>query len=148
MHRGVQRPWKAASREPLATLPEAREPVGLDARQSRAVQMINRYHRFRNPGYHSASVEGTQSPAVDRAASLNRYGFVDAIRGFAAMAVVIEHAIESYYGQGVADTQIFSFGQFGVAAFLFVSVFVVPVSLERSQSVAKFWIGRFFRLYP
>jgi len=87
------------------------------------------------------------APASDRAAQ-NRYGFIDAIRGIAAIAVVIEHAIESYYGQGVAETQMFSFGQFGVAAFLFVSGFVVPVSLERSASAVKFWIGRFFRLYP
>ncbi len=79
----------------------------------------------------------------------NRYGFIDAIRGLAAMAVVIEHASENWlHNTSHWPTEVFSFGMFGVVSFLFVSGFVVPFSLERSKSLKAFWKGRFFRLYP
>ena len=42
----------------------------------------------------------------------------------------------------------FNMGTFGVVCFFIVSGFVIPYSLERGNSVRKFWISRVFRLFP
>ena len=78
-----------------------------------------------------------------------RWTFLDAIRGLAALAVVIQHIIW-YHAPAVEDffSNIWSPGRFGVIAFFIVSGFIVPRSLEQKGSVKDFWIGRFFRLYP
>ena len=39
-------------------------------------------------------------------------------------------------------------GNFGVVVFFLTSGFIIPVSLERSGSAGRFWVGRVFRLYP
>jgi peptidoglycan/LPS O-acetylase OafA/YrhL len=75
--------------------------------------------------------------------------FLDCIRGIAALSVVVEHAGDSLYPQCRWFTHnVFSFGKFGVAAFFLTSGFVIPLSLERGGTLKRFWISRFFRLYP
>jgi peptidoglycan/LPS O-acetylase OafA/YrhL len=75
--------------------------------------------------------------------------FLDCIRGIAALSVVFEHAGDSLYPQCRWFTHnMFSFGKFGVAAFFLTSGFVIPLSLERGGTLKRFWISRFFRLYP
>jgi peptidoglycan/LPS O-acetylase OafA/YrhL len=85
------------------------------------------------------------APANDK----NRLGFLDCIRGVAAFAVLIEHAGErmSVHLHDFTHTW-FSFGKFGVTAFFLTSGFVIPFTLERGNSLKRFWISRFFRLYP
>lgn len=39
-------------------------------------------------------------------------------------------------------------GELGVVLFFLCSGFIIPASLERHGSVARFWVGRAFRLFP
>jgi peptidoglycan/LPS O-acetylase OafA/YrhL len=78
-----------------------------------------------------------------------RLTFLDCLRGLAALAVFVEHAGDTAWPQFREFTHnSFSFGKFGVAAFFLTSGFVIPFSLERGDSLKRFWISRFFRLYP
>ncbi|MEU4571481.1 acyltransferase family protein [Nonomuraea sp. ATR24] len=78
-----------------------------------------------------------------------RLGWLDALRGLAALVVVYEHALNPLYPElrGVTGPW-FDAGWYGVIVFFLVSGYVIPASLERRGSVAGFWIGRGFRLYP
>ncbi|QXJ26165.1 acyltransferase [Actinomadura graeca] len=78
-----------------------------------------------------------------------RMGWLDALRGLAAMVVVFEHSLDVLLPE-VRRTASpwFDFGRYGVFVFFLVSGYVVPSSLERRGNVRDFWIGRFFRLYP
>ncbi|TQS22414.1 acyltransferase family protein [Microbispora hainanensis] len=78
-----------------------------------------------------------------------RQGWLDALRGVAALVVVFEHCLDGLFPEVRAGAgQWFNFGQYGVLVFFLVSGYVVPVSLERRGSVGGFWITRLFRLYP
>jgi peptidoglycan/LPS O-acetylase OafA/YrhL len=82
-------------------------------------------------------------------ATENRLGFLDFVRGIAAFAVLIQHSGETLWPSiNWATHQYVNIGRFGVVAFFLVSGFIIPFSLERGGSVRRFWIGRFFRLYP
>jgi peptidoglycan/LPS O-acetylase OafA/YrhL len=74
---------------------------------------------------------------------------LDFIRAIAALAVLVEHAAEriSPHVRDISHSS-FSFGKFGVTAFFLTSGFVIPFTLERGHSHKRFWISRFFRLYP
>jgi peptidoglycan/LPS O-acetylase OafA/YrhL len=79
----------------------------------------------------------------------NRLGFLDFVRGIAAFAVLLQHTGETLWpSMNWATHQYVNVGRFGVVAFFLVSGFIIPFSLERGGSVRRFWIGRFFRLYP
>jgi peptidoglycan/LPS O-acetylase OafA/YrhL len=81
-----------------------------------------------------------------------RLGFLDVLRGLAAMSVVAYHLAND----GPVRTEWFwyfshtviNLGSFGVLTFFFVSGFIIPASLERTGSVVEFWISRVFRLFP
>jgi peptidoglycan/LPS O-acetylase OafA/YrhL len=78
-----------------------------------------------------------------------RLAWLDALRGFAALCVVFDHA--GYYVlTGARDWvyQWFDPGQYGVFVFFLVSGYIIPASLERKGSLRGFWISRVFRLYP
>jgi peptidoglycan/LPS O-acetylase OafA/YrhL len=78
-----------------------------------------------------------------------RLSFLDFLRGIAALAVCFEHAGYRLWPHFRELTHTyFSFGKFGVTAFFLTSGFVIPYSLERGNSLARFWVSRFFRLYP
>lgn len=79
----------------------------------------------------------------------NRLQFLDALRGIAAFAVVVEHTSEQLW-PGFAEFTLthFRLGEFGVVVFFLCSGFIIPASLERRGSLRHFWIGRFFRLFP
>ncbi|MCW2986380.1 MAG: acyltransferase, partial [Conexibacter sp.] len=78
-----------------------------------------------------------------------RLEFLDALRGLAALAVAFGHRAEGMIGGFVHfDAHVFRFGQFGVVLFFLCSGFIIPASLERHGSLRRFWISRFFRLYP
>lgn len=78
-----------------------------------------------------------------------RFEFLDALRGLAALAVVIGHCSEELWrGYARFSAMYFGAGMFGVFVFFIVSGFIIPASLERGRSLAAFWVGRFFRLFP
>lgn len=76
---------------------------------------------------------------------------LDAVRGLAALAVMVSHTFEA---AGLLPA-IFDphkspiiLGVSGVVAFFLVSGFVIPLSFERHKSQSRFWVGRFFRIFP
>ncbi|MBS1702203.1 MAG: acyltransferase [Armatimonadetes bacterium] len=78
-----------------------------------------------------------------------RWQFLDAIRGIAALAVVLQHSL--WFASPHLETffaTLWSPGRFGVVAFFIVSGFIVPRSLELKGDVKGFWISRFWRLFP
>ncbi|MCU1643369.1 MAG: acyltransferase [Nocardia sp.] len=78
-----------------------------------------------------------------------RFEFLDALRGVAALAVVIEHCSELMWpGYERFSAAYFGAGVFGVFVFFIVSGYIIPASLERGRSLGAFWAGRFFRLFP
>ena len=81
--------------------------------------------------------------------SATRLGWLDVLRGLAALCVVFDHL--SYYVLQPARWAIyqwFDLGDYGVFVFFIISGYIVPASLERKGSVRTFWVGRLFRLYP
>ena len=82
----------------------------------------------------------------------SRYLFIDIVRGIAASAVFIQHSLEmsglEVVGPGNFCLSWLNLGEVGVVAFFLVSGFVIPLSLERTGSIATFWAHRAFRIYP
>ena len=69
---------------------------------------------------------------------------LDALRGIAAMMVVLFH-----YGlHRVSDESWLKFGVSGVELFFMISGFVIFMTLQKTASLQKFAINRFIRLYP
>ncbi|MGN9840483.1 acyltransferase family protein [Nonomuraea sp. H19] len=76
----------------------------------------------------------------------SRLGWLDALRGIGALAVVGEH-LTTWAMPWLRPTA-FNLGVYGVLVFFLVSGYIIPHSLERRGDVRAFWIGRVFRLYP
>jgi peptidoglycan/LPS O-acetylase OafA/YrhL len=81
--------------------------------------------------------------------SVRRIPALDTLRGIAACAVFLTHALEQLSStyQSVA-ANLFYAGHFGVVIFFLCSGYIIPRSLERHPSLVSFWIKRAFRLYP
>ena len=78
-----------------------------------------------------------------------RLDFLDAIRGYAALAVFLGHAgLALWPGFREFDFSRFAIGNFGVILFFLCSGFIIPVSLERQNSLKRFWLRRLCRLFP
>ncbi|MFC5184592.1 acyltransferase family protein [Actinomadura harenae] len=78
-----------------------------------------------------------------------RLGWLDALRGVAAITVALHHA--SYHYLPDFRRTLLEWidpGSFGVLVFFLVSGYIVPASLERRGSMRRFWTGRLFRIYP
>jgi peptidoglycan/LPS O-acetylase OafA/YrhL len=89
--------------------------------------------------------DGTARIKINR----RRWEFLDAIRGLAAILVVIQHGMERWSDPYYRFSHKYlGLGEAAVAAFFLVSGFVIPISLERYGSLKKFWAGRAFRLLP
>ncbi len=76
---------------------------------------------------------------------------LDAIRGLAAIGVVLYHYFYRYneiYGHSDLSVQWSYFGQYGVHLFFIVSGFVIFWTLHRVERPADFIVSRFSRLYP
>src|SRR3954465_10022133 len=85
--------------------------------------------------------------APDEAA--HRLQFLGAPRGIAAFAVILQHAGQPLStGYSAFAFSMFDLGNFGVMLFFLCSGFIIPISLERQGSLRRFWIRRFFRLFP
>lgn len=90
---------------------------------------------------------------------VNRLAYLDALRGIAAMSVCVYHAVGSIGVNGMAATSLpdeiknvvmngFDLGRFGVVLFFLISGFIIPASLKPGQTLLRFVVTRFFRLYP
>jgi peptidoglycan/LPS O-acetylase OafA/YrhL len=79
-----------------------------------------------------------------------RLGWLDALRGFAALTVVWFHLSPLMLGnqRHLAIMRHLDLGKYGVLLFFLVSGYVIPMSLERHGSLRRFWIGRLCRVYP
>lgn len=80
-----------------------------------------------------------------------RFAELDALRGIAALAVVLFHYTTRYdviYGH--SDSLIFRFpmGHYGVQLFFMISGFVIFMTLEKMSRGMDFIVSRFSRLYP
>ncbi|WP_253757039.1 acyltransferase family protein [Pseudomonas fluorescens] len=88
---------------------------------------------------------------ADNAAASQRHRLthLDALRGIAAVLVVVAHFIER---TPLKDTFFFTcvnLGQVGVVIFFLLSGMVIPYSLKEGRhALAAFAVSRFFRLYP
>jgi peptidoglycan/LPS O-acetylase OafA/YrhL len=83
----------------------------------------------------------------------SRLKSLDALRGFAALAVVVFHftgAFDSHvYFPGYPKSPfVFAVGKFGVHLFFIISGFVILWSIQRQTTVGKFAWSRFTRLFP
>jgi peptidoglycan/LPS O-acetylase OafA/YrhL len=94
------------------------------------------------------SATATHAPDSEAAAP-NRLVVLDALRGLAALTVFVSHSAERVSStlSQIIHTW-FDLGHFGVTLFFLCSGFIIPFSLERQNSLSRFWISRIFRLYP
>nr|WP_315395517.1 acyltransferase [uncultured Duganella sp.] len=92
------------------------------------------------------------------AQSQSRYALIDALRAFACLAVVLYHASEGGHIPALLmalppfATDLFHYGDSGVAVFFVISGFVISHSMQRDQVDAayagKFMLRRSLRLDP
>lgn len=91
----------------------------------------------------------TAAVAPSAAAPGARLGWLDALRGIAALIVALHHFdVLRMLPFGGFVWRNFDMGVFGVMLFFIVSGYIIPASLERRGDVRAFWIGRIFRIYP
>jgi peptidoglycan/LPS O-acetylase OafA/YrhL len=100
---------------------------------------------------HATSVSRPRgAEGVKPASPEGRYRELDALRGLAAMAVVLFHYTVRYFelfpGQALPFRAVY--GSFGVEVFFGISGFVILMTLERSRTATDFLVSRFSRLYP
>lgn len=76
---------------------------------------------------------------------------LDALRGIAAMAVVLFHYLPYYhklYGHSFTPPSLLEFGRYGVHLFFILSGFVIFMTLERTRTGGWFAMARSMRLLP
>lgn len=81
----------------------------------------------------------------------NRMLELDALRGLAALAVVLFHFTTRYqdlYGHTTVPSFFFANGHYGVNLFFMISGFVIFMTLDRTRNALDFVVSRFSRLYP
>jgi peptidoglycan/LPS O-acetylase OafA/YrhL len=76
-----------------------------------------------------------------------RFSELDALRGFAALAVVVFH-YTGHLHEFAGFDWFFEPGQHGVQLFFCISGFVIFWTLRRSSTLTDFVVSRFSRLYP
>jgi peptidoglycan/LPS O-acetylase OafA/YrhL len=83
--------------------------------------------------------------------SVHRLEVLDALRGFAAVAVVLYH-YTIHYSNHFAPAEralvLFSRGNLGVDLFFCISGFVISMTLDRCRDWRDFAVRRFARIYP
>ncbi len=81
----------------------------------------------------------------------SRVGELDALRGLAAISVVVFH-YTTFYQQEQGHLQPLGFGfpagNYGVHLFFLISGFVIFMTLERTRTAMDFIVSRFSRLFP
>ena len=85
------------------------------------------------------------------ATAKNRLQALDALRGIAALGVVLFHYLPYYnelYSHAFNPPNVLEFGRYGVHLFFMLSGFVIFMTLERTENAAWFGLARAFRLLP
>lgn len=80
-----------------------------------------------------------------------RLSQIDALRGIAAIAVVLFHfttKFDELYGHAAAPLLSVPWGHLGVNLFFMISGFVIFMTLARTRTATDFLVSRFSRLYP
>ncbi|WTN31916.1 acyltransferase [Streptomyces canus] len=91
----------------------------------------------------------SQLPLAVEPVRPSRLGWLDALRGIAALVVVFDHSSYSFMAEFRRELMPeFNTSRYGIMVFFLVSGYIIPASLERRGSVRTFWIGRIFRIYP
>ncbi|MFD9411017.1 acyltransferase family protein [Streptomyces sp. NPDC059989] len=85
-----------------------------------------------------------------RSRTASRLGWLDALRGIAALSVAVYHLALPFHWVPHGDRVPYYLdpGVFGVLLFFLVSGYIIPASLERRGDIRAFWVGRAFRIYP
>ena len=81
----------------------------------------------------------------------NRLVEIDALRGVAALEVVLFHyttRFDELYGHSAPPAVSFSAGHYGVNLFFIISGFVIFMTLEKTSKPMDFVVSRFSRLFP
>lgn len=81
----------------------------------------------------------------------NRFEPLDALRGIAALIVVLFHYTAQYrnfYGHAFSEQLDFKYGHYGVPLFFIISGFVIFMTVNKVKSTPEFIYKRFIRLYP
>ena len=78
---------------------------------------------------------------------------LDALRGIAAVSVMLYHYTAWYHYPGAGHVPpgpgaVFYYGNLGVDLFFMISGFVILMTLERTRALTDFAVSRFARLYP
>lgn len=76
---------------------------------------------------------------------------LDALRGLAALSVVLFHYTTRYqelYGHSTIPLASFDLGHYGVNLFFMISGFVIFMTLNKTRKPSDFVVSRFSRLYP
>jgi peptidoglycan/LPS O-acetylase OafA/YrhL len=82
-------------------------------------------------------------------AAPSRLGWLDGLRGIAALVVVFDHSSYTFMADFRRELMPqFNTSRYGIMVFFLVSGYIIPASLERRGCVRTFWIGRIFRVYP
>jgi peptidoglycan/LPS O-acetylase OafA/YrhL len=95
-----------------------------------------------------ASLDG---PAPLSPSTRHRIPELDALRGVAAMGVVLYHLIGGYgnvHGHDFRSPAFIELGAYGVHLFFIISGFVILMTIERKATPRDFVIARIGRLYP
>ncbi|WP_281292567.1 acyltransferase family protein [Streptomyces hawaiiensis] len=88
-------------------------------------------------------------PASGASARPSRLGWLDALRGIAALVVVFDHSSYAFMAEFRRELMPeFNTSRYGIMVFFLVSGYIIPASLERRGCVRTFWVGRIFRIYP
>jgi len=100
-----------------------------------------------------AACTGGRASKFEAAISVSRPRLdgLDALRGLAAMAVVLFHyttRFDQLFGHESVPLVSFPYGHYGVNLFFIISGFVIFMTIERSKAPMDFVVSRFSRLYP
>lgn len=80
-----------------------------------------------------------------------RVGEIDALRGLAALAVMLFHytsRIDDLFPMGEAASIVVRHGHYGVNLFFIISGYVIFMTLQRTRQPLDFVVSRFSRLFP
>ncbi|KPQ29841.1 MAG: putative acyltransferase [Marinobacter excellens HL-55] len=92
-----------------------------------------------------------QGNPAHHADARNRLTGLDALRGLAALGVVLFHYQPYYdrlYGHSFSSPGFLGFGRYGVHLFFMLSGFVIFMTLKRTRTSGQFALARAFRLLP
>ena len=97
------------------------------------------------------NVQDSAMPVLGEKTRANRLVEIDALRGVAAVSVVLSHYTTRFgqlFGADPPPTISFPEGHYGVNLFFIISGFVIFMTLEKTARPMDFVVSRFSRLFP